>query len=106
MSPEGLTQEERDIVDAINDTPFIVTQITPLVRVSTAVIASRHIHYPYWQVETYIFSKDERQRTVQICHGTQIKSHEAEPFNHPKLWMKAIRAHCVAVIGLRRKLIS
>ena len=52
---------------------IIGTQITPLIRVSTAAIlrpgfaASPN---PYYQYETWCFSKDSKQKSFQVIHGT------------------------------------
>lgn len=57
------------------------TQITPLIRVSTAAVAYPHERWggSRYQVETFIFSDDPRQRVHQIIHGSQSCG-ESEPF--------------------------
>ena len=51
---------------------IIHTQITPNIRVSTAAIYYEQTYYvrPYWRFETWCFSKDDRQRSFQVIHGT------------------------------------
>jgi hypothetical protein len=44
--------------------------ITDQVRVSSAAIYSEAHFGNYWQVETWIFSNDPRQRSTQVIHGT------------------------------------
>lgn len=63
------------------------TQITPLVRVSTAMI-----HYPiqawggdYCQFETFIFSDDPRIKSKQTIYGT---SHEEDDERLTKISLK------------------
>jgi len=46
------------------------TQITPTIRVSSAAIFYDLGHLQYFQYETFIFSKDPSQRTIQQIHGT------------------------------------
>ncbi len=45
------------------------TQITPLIRVSSAALYREDWPSNYWLVETWIFSDDPRQRNRQIIHG-------------------------------------
>lgn len=63
------------------------TQITPLIRVSSAAIfyEESEIH-PYFQYETFIFSSDPRQETKQIVHGT-----------NPYGWSKKLEAKTVKI---------
>jgi len=46
------------------------TQITDLIRVSSAAIFYEEHFGNYFQYETFIFSKDPNQKTHQIIHGT------------------------------------
>lgn len=50
------------------------TQITPLIRVSSAAIYYEDWPADYWLVETWIFSDDPQQESHQIIHGTTSPS--------------------------------
>lgn len=76
------------------------TVITPLCRVSTAVVTLSHNYGYYSQLETFIFSDDDRQKTRQFIHctfsaGRDIPIREIE---------RANRAHNMIAGVLRRKL--
>jgi len=64
------------------------TQITDTIRVSTASIFYEEYFGTYLQVETFIFSKDERIRTQQIIHGTC-----SAEYPNNKLFNKAKKIH-------------
>ena len=44
--------------------------VTKRIRVSTAAIYREDRLGMYWQVETWIFSNDARQKSRQVVHGT------------------------------------
>lgn len=46
------------------------TRITDKVRVSSAAIWYEEMFGNYYQLETWIFSDDERQKSVMVIHGT------------------------------------
>lgn len=56
------------------------TQITDLIRVSSAAIYYECWPFNYWQYETFIFSNDDNVKTKQVIHGTsgQDGSHKLE----------------------------
>jgi len=48
------------------------TQITPLIRVSSAALYREEWFGCYWLIESFIFSEDKkRQQTTQIIHSSQ-----------------------------------
>jgi len=68
---------------------IIHSQITPLIRVSTAAIlysGFAESPVPYYLYETWCFSKDPRRKSFQVVHGT---SHDVD------FWMltRAIKTH-------------
>lgn len=81
--------------------------ITPKVWVSTAAICLGAHFGLYWQVETWIFSEDPRQRTRQVIHGTRsVQRFEWEwkdLFAHEYLEEIALRAHGHIVNNLRKR---
>jgi len=77
--------------------------ITPSIRVSTAAVPSSHYHGHYWQIETWIFSDDSRQKNVQRIHGTTYSNGRDEfDYNYNlKLCCRAERAHEYIVENLK-----
>lgn len=65
------------------------TQITPKIRVSTAGIRYPGLAYnpnPYFQYETWCFSDDPQQRSIQVIHGCS----ESVDFHY---LVKSIKVH-------------
>jgi hypothetical protein len=75
------------------------TQITDTIRVSTASIFYEAHFGNYLQVETFIFSKDERISTQQIIHGTC-----SAEYPNTKLFDKAKKAHNYISENLKNKI--
>lgn len=76
--------------------------ITPSIRVSTAAIPNAGGFGHYWQVETWIFSDDSRQKNVQRTHGTVYSSGD-DVFDYNgniKLCCSAERVHAHIVENL------
>lgn len=76
--------------------------ITPSIRVSTAAIPNAHGFGHFWQIETWIFSDDCRQKNMQRTHGT-VYSNGIDKFDYngsARLCAKAEMAHAHIVDNL------
>lgn len=88
-------------MDRPSNINFGKTQITDKIRVSTAAIYSAAHFGEYWQVETWCFSDDPRQRSFQVIHGTSgILDGE---FHDHRLRLIAEKVHKQIACNLIRK---
>lgn len=77
------------------------SQITPLIRVSSAALLREEVWGRWWLVETWIFSDDERQKNRQIIHGDPMAM--AGGGIDPMLAQNVRRIHGQIAANLRRR---
>lgn len=81
------------------------TQITPLIRVSSAAIYRHDRCGERWLVETWAFSDDPRQGSFQVVHGSTCAAKigdERQPPTGPVV-EKAQKIHRYIADGLKAK---
>lgn len=71
--------------------------ITDTIRVSTAGIWLSHDYGAYLQYETWVFSKDPSQRSIQVIHGTKYRECD-------QLKKQALKIHGYLVANMKAKI--
>jgi hypothetical protein len=93
-----MTREEQQ--QKVKNIDLGKTQITDLIRVSSAALHRDEWFGSYWLVETWVFSDDPRQRTFQVIHGDCTSMYGERP-PHPELCDEARKIHRHIVNNLR-----
>jgi hypothetical protein len=77
------------------------SQITPIIRVSSAALMRDDWWGSWWLVETWIFSDDPRQKSRQIIHGDSGAGGGRPP--HERICATARKVHGQIAENLRRR---